>query len=444
MTMAAINARRPVRTARLSGARSLPLFLLPLLTLLSCSTATVADAVRINGQIFGTSYHIQAVSAREIDVPSLSTAISHRLDEIDRRMSTYRDDSDVSRFNRAETGAWFPVDEETAAVVSLAQSVSRETAGCFDITVGPAVRLWNFGAGAVKRFQPPNEQQIAETLTIVGFEKLDVQLAPPALRKSVSGLQIDLSAIAKGHAVDAVSRLLEDHEISGYLVEIGGEVRAFGVNHDGSAWRIGLEAAQPDARRVDAVVSLDREALATSGDYRNFFEFEGRTYSHTIDPSTASPVDHHLAAVTVIADSCARADALATAILVMGPERGLAWAASQNVKAMLLSRSPNDAPNGAVHRETVNFPEFDVVTPTQAATTASSFLRLMAVAVVVFGIAFLAMSLGTIIANRRLKGSCGGLAGMRDEHGQTLCDMCTKPSPECSGDPDERRSESVS
>ena len=189
------------------------------------------------------------------------------------------------------------------------------------------------------------------------------------------------------------------------------------------------------SREVDAVVSLANEALATSGDYRSFFEHNGQTYSHTIDPTTVRPVDHQLASVSVTAESCARADAFATAILVMGPEKGLAWAESNQVRAMLITRTADGSLSRAT---TAEFPDLELQQPSPQTTKASgnNFAQLVVAATVVFGIAILAMSVGTIIANRRLQGSCGGIAGLKDSGGKTICDMCTKPSPECSGNPE--------
>ena len=398
-----------------------------------------AESIKLSGRIFGTTYNISARPADQnegLDRERVQTDVEARLNEIDRLMSTYRDDSDVSRFNAAAAGTWFSVDAETVRVVALSQQISNWTDGAFDVTVAPAVRLWNFGSGSSDTFSLPSPAEIAATQSIVGGAKLEVRSDPPALRKLVEGLEVDLSAIAKGYAVDEVCQLLES--VDHYMVEIGGEVRVKGSNRDGSPWRIGIELPVKGKRRMDAIVSLDNMALATSGDYRNFFEHEGVSYSHTIDPKTCRPVEHQLASVTVLAETCAQADAWATAISVMGPEVGYRWAESNGVPAMMMTRA-ND---GFKRQTTSTFPTPNIQ-PSEDKMDASdahansNFLQLFLVTAVVFGIAILAMSLGTIIANRRLQGSCGGIAGLKDTEGKTMCELCTKPSPECSGSPDE-------
>lgn len=392
------------------------------------------DSVRINGRIFGTTYNISA-RGDSLDKEALSKAIENRLNEIDARMSNWRNDSDVSRFSVADPNAWFAVEKETAQVVAAAKNMSIETDGAFDVTVAPLVRLWNFGAGAAGSFTPPTPEQIAEVLSQVGHQHLDIQLDPPALRKRVAGLELDLSAIAKGYAVDQVGALLLNRQVDHFMVEIGGEVLCHGTNRDGSSWRIGLEAPDRNERRVDSIISLSNEGLATSGDYRNFFDHNGITYSHTISPQTGKPVEHNLAAVTVISDQCMLADAMATAILSMGPQAGLDWAKDHNVKAMLIQRT-NDQP---VRSMTSDFPTPNIQPSTASNNPSSDFLRMFLITVAIFGIAIIAMAVGTIVSNRRLQGSCGGMAGLSDEQGRTICDMCTRPSSECSGNPEADR-----
>lgn len=393
--------------------------------------AAHADFVTLSGPIFGTSYMVKVGAVETIDSNSLDSKIQSRLGEIDSRMSTYRDDSEVSRFSQAAASVWFPVSPETARLVQRANAISQETDGAFDITIGPVLALWKFGARQTDGgFQPPQGELIENALAKVGYEKLDVRLDPPALKKSVDGVEIDLSAIAKGYAVDSICELLAGFEH--YMVEIGGEIRLRGARQDGTPWRIGLEAPTRDDRRVDSIVELDNTAMATSGDYRNFHVHDGVTYSHTIDPATGSPVKHKLASVTVLASDCATADALATAISVMGPERGVAWAEENSVKALLVSRDGDEL----VRSSTSGFPAVTQSEPAASGRESTGgFFGMFIVTAVVFGIAVLAMSIGTILANRRLQGSCGGMAGLQDSGGKTICDMCTKPSTECSGDP---------
>lgn len=400
------------------------------------SSATLAASSGVQGKIFGTSYTVK-VRSDGLDIDELDAMIRTRLEEIDQRMSTWRENSEISRFNQAGANVWTPVHAETASVVQLSKAISVETEGAFDVTVGPLVGLWNFGPGDRSQFKRPTDELVAATLSRVGHENLKVQLNPPALHKTVAGLEVDLSAVAKGYAVDQIGELLDKAEISNYMVEIGGEVRVRGTNDDGTAWRIGLESPERDARRVASIVSLRDQSLATSGDYRNYFEHDGVFFSHTIDPRTGRPVSHTLASVTVVAKDCARADALATALLVMGPEAGLAWAEQHSVQALLGTRSQDGMVSQA---STASFPAFgevnEAVTNSSTKSATSQFFSLFVATAIVFGIAIVAMSIGTIVANRRLQGSCGGMAGMSDAEGKTICDMCTRPSKECTGDPD--------
>ncbi len=401
----------------------------------SCLAATATT----RGSIFGTTYSLHVCSSQPtIAIASLDAAVNQRLAEIDRRMSTWRDDSDVSRFNQAAENVWVPVHQETAIVTELAKAISEDSNGMFDPTVGPLVGLWHFGASAATSFTAPDDQQVAATLLRIGCNKLRVRTDPPALMKTVAGVEIDLSAIAKGYAVDAVAKLLTEAAFDDFMIEIGGEVRAHGANQNGAPWRIGIEAPDPGQRRIDSVVALTNASLATSGDYRNFHEHSGSTFSHTIDPKTGYPVQHRLAAVTVIADACAQADALATAILTMGPEAGRKWAEARDIKAMFLLRS---AEGRVTRTQTTGFPALLAVTidgqkRQRGDSTFRKGLAILIATAVIFGIAFLAMSVGTLLSNRPLQGSCGGLAGMSDSDGKTLCQLCTRPSSDCTGLPD--------
>ncbi|MEJ2603460.1 MAG: FAD:protein FMN transferase, partial [Gammaproteobacteria bacterium] len=253
-------------------------------------------------------------------------------------MSTWREDSEVSRFNAADGAEWFPVSEDTAALVAMANAVSRMSAGAFDITVGPVVDLWGFGPGEV-RVVPPDQSEIEAALARVGYEAVESRDEPPALRKAGATVAVDLSAIAKGHAVDRVAAVLDQAGMPDYLVEVGGEVRVKGRNRFGDPWTVAIEDPLAAGREVHRVLNVTDTAIATSGDYRNFFRYEGKRYSHTIDPRTGWPVSHELVSVTVLDDSAALADALATALLVLGPEAGGELAGRAEVAAYFIVRS---------------------------------------------------------------------------------------------------------
>lgn len=286
----------------------------------------------------GTTFTVKLIEPTEsVDRNELGRLISDRLDEIEQRFSTYRPSSELSLVNDALTTDWIPVSAELCAVVDDALSISRRTNGAFDITVGPLVLLWGFGPGS-EQTAPPGEEQVAEARSSVGYEKIDADCSRPAVRKALPGVQMDLSAFVKGYAVDEVALLLNDHGVGNYLAEIGGELRVAGHNSLAGPWAIAVEKPDVGSRSVQSIVHISDKGMATSGDYRNFFEHDGVRYSHTIDPATGRPVTHNAAAVTVVSDTSAEADALATALLVMGPDDGMRFARESRIAAFFLLR----------------------------------------------------------------------------------------------------------
>jgi thiamine biosynthesis lipoprotein len=316
--------------------------LVALLTpLLACTPAPEHQVLELQGATMGTSYSIQVVDLPSgVDPNALRDRITKELDRVNALMSTYRESSELSGFNRSRSTDWIPVSPELATLVKEAIWTSEVSDGAFDTTVGPLVNLWGFGPGK-RTDTAPTDDRIAQARAHVGYHKLSVRQEPPALRKSDPDLYLDLSAIAKGYGVDRVAELLEKTGITDYLVEIGGELRGHGHNGRGQPWRIAVERPDPGVREVERVVELRGGAMATSGDYRNFFEQGGKLYSHTIDPTTGRPVTHDLASVTVLAPRTAKADALATALLVLGPKAGPALAESLGIPALFILRTPD-------------------------------------------------------------------------------------------------------
>jgi thiamine biosynthesis lipoprotein len=286
--------------------------------------------------------------------PTLGAALQSAFDAVDERMSIYRPQSELSQFNRAGRGS-FAVSDELALVLAAAGETSAWSAGAFDATVAPLVEEWGFGARGVR--EVPAAARIADGRRRVDWRALTVDRARGQASKALGGLQVDLGGIAKGYGVDRAAAALEARGVWHYMVEAGGEVRTRGVNAQGQPWRIGIE--QPDAlpQRARWAVPLSDGAMATSGDYRNYFVEEGRRYSHEIDPVAGAPVRHGLASVTVVADDCMRADAMATALIVLGPERGRALAESTGIAAQFIQRGPD----GSLH---------DAMTPAFAALRA--------------------------------------------------------------------------
>ena len=227
---------------------------------------------------------------------ALRELIETELELVDRLMSTYREDSELSRFNRHADVTPFVVSDATFEVLAEAERISTWTDGAFDITVGPLVEAWGFGAAPAA--QPPSDDELEGLRQRIGFATLRLDAAALTVRKTELRVEGDLSAIAKGYAVDRVAEALEAAGFPRYMVEVGGEVRAGGLNAEAAPWRIAIE--QPDAASFQSIVPLTDAAMATSGDYRSFYEWEGRRISHTIDPRTGRPVEHALASVTVV------------------------------------------------------------------------------------------------------------------------------------------------
>jgi thiamine biosynthesis lipoprotein len=290
--------------------------------------AAVCDAKRehfIEGGTMGTTYHITVVTGSFQSVAGLKEKIDFRLKEINHSMSTYQKDSEISRFNRfSVAGQKFKISSDFFQVMEAGQTIYRLSDGAWDATVNPLLELWGFGPGKPLNRVPP-QNEIAALLPDVGFSNIEI-LPPDYLMKKRAAVTIDLSSIAKGYGVDQVARLLDEFGFADYLVEIGGEVYAAGVRPDRKAWRVGIN--QPNSRAgtedVYAAVDLGNQAMATSGDYRNFYRSGDRTYSHIIDPHTGFPVHNGVVSTSVIADNCTFADGLATALMVLGPEKGVA------------------------------------------------------------------------------------------------------------------------
>jgi len=290
----------------------------------------------LTGSTMGTTYTVKVV-LRDGDegADRLAVMIENVLDRVDNTMSTYIDSSELMLFNRHGAGD-FQVSPDMLEVVGEAQRVARLSGGAFDITVGPLVDAWGFGPrGAV---DPPSDEMIGELLSTTGFEHISVDQGQGVLTKGSAEVEIDLSAIAKGFAVDRVARALIDDGRGDFMVEVGGEVRAKGRNAENIIWRIGIERPEDGGRSVYTVVPLSDMALATSGDYRNYTIRDGVRYSHTIDPRIGRPIAHNLASVSVIHASCMTADALATALEVLGPEQGMALAERHGIPALFLVR----------------------------------------------------------------------------------------------------------
>ena len=283
--------------------------------------------IKLTGATMGTAWNVTAIVEPDSDIEQahLQQGIEALLEQVNASMSTYRTDSEISRFNAAPVNEWFDVSTDFYIVLSAAMAISWQSDGAFDVTVGPLVNLWGFGpAGVVP--EPPVEQVIIDTLERVGQDNLRVDGEASRIRK-LTELYLDFSSIAKGFAVDEIARWLGGEGVENFLVEVGGEMRVAGLSGRGDAWRVAIE--QPDSERMDIAraIRLPNVGVATSGDYRNYFEVDGVRYSHSIDPRTGYPVAHELVSVTVVHPSTMMADGWATALTVLGGQR--AWEVAQ-------------------------------------------------------------------------------------------------------------------
>ena len=282
----------------------------------------------VDGQTMGTTYRVLARCPENLDVDRIDAVLA----SVNASMSNWDKDSEISRFNASPVGEWTTLSPPLAEVMRTALKLSAMSDGAFDVSVGALVDVWGFGPARGRTF--PNDIEVKAALARTGFRHLE--LDGNRLRKTLD-VTIDLSALAKGYGVDAVATTVAEQGCTDYLVEIGGEIRVRGKNLQGRPWQLGIE--MPDGSgSAHRVVASNEGSIATSGDYRNFFERDGKRYSHTIDPRLGTPVTHVLASVSVVHASAMWADGYATLIAVLGPEAGLEFAKSKDLAAYLLVR----------------------------------------------------------------------------------------------------------
>lgn len=291
--------------------------------------------VHLTGPTMGTTYNIKYWSESELVPAEIQTKVDAELVYINKLMSTYDPTSELSLLNQTKGTEPFPLSAATLKVMKEAVNIAGLSNGYLDITVGPLVNLWGFGPKA-KPEVIPSDAEIAETKKLVGFDKL--VLTETSVARLHPDMYIDLSTVAKGYGVDRVAEIMESFGISDYLVEIGGEMRVAGNKSNGQQWRIAIEKPVTTERAVQEVISVGNNAIATSGDYRNYYEENGLRYSHLIDPKTGKPIQHNLVSVTVVHPSCLSADGFATAIAVMGKEAGLNMALQNGLAVLLITR----------------------------------------------------------------------------------------------------------
>lgn len=295
------------------------------------------EQVHLSGPTMGTSYNIKYITGDEFpESKDIHTEVDRLLEEVNDQMSTYRPDSELSRFNQYQGNDEFPVSEETAIVVKEAIRLNGLTQGALDVTVGPLVNLWGFGPEARPEVVPTDEELSARKAKI-GIHHLSA--TKTTLTKDMPNLYVDLSTIAKGWGVDVVADYIESLGIHNYMVEVGGEIRLKGLNREGVAWRIAIEKPSIDERTIQEIIEPGDMAVATSGDYRNYFERDGVRYSHIINPETGKPINHKVVSVTVLAPSSMTADGLSTGLMVLGEDKGMAIANQHDIPVLMVVKT---------------------------------------------------------------------------------------------------------
>ncbi|GAB3667122.1 FAD:protein FMN transferase [Ramlibacter alkalitolerans] len=306
----------------------------------ACGGASIVSSVpsaRFEGFSMGSAWRV-SLAGRQLTEALRRTAedaVAAALAAVDSAMSTHKPQSELSRFNAHAGTTPFALSRDTLQVFALAQQASAATQGAFDVTVAPAVDAWGFGPARTPRLPGDSERRALERN--VGWHLLQVDADSGTVAKQRAQVRADLSGIAKGYAVDRAAQALEALGIAHYLVDAGGEVRTRGLNARGTPWQIAIEQPEAGARRPRYVLPLSGLAVATSGDYRNFFERDGQRYSHEIDPATGRPIANRLTSVSVAASRGAWADALGK-LIVLGPERGYALAVEQRIAAYFIVR----------------------------------------------------------------------------------------------------------
>lgn len=304
----------------------------------SCSEKTPA-LVHLSGNTMGTQYNVKYVPPTSLSPEVLQQEIDSVLLHVNKLMSTYDPNSELSLFNKTESTEHYSLSSETLLVMQEAFRIGHLSGGVLDVTLDPIISLWGFGdQGRPNRV--PSEDQIKEAQAKSGIDK--VLLDETGATKLNPDLSINLSTIAKGYGVDVVGELLLAKGIENFLVEIGGETLAHGKKNNDVAWRIAIEKPVSNERAVQRILSIENKALATSGDYRIYFEENGVRYSHLINPKTGKPISHNLVSVSVISDTCMTADGLATALNVMGHEKGLFLANNEGIAALFMIKEGNE------------------------------------------------------------------------------------------------------
>ncbi|WP_117235202.1 FAD:protein FMN transferase [Vibrio maerlii] len=306
-----------------------------LLVLAGCEKPV--EQIHLSGPTMGTTYNVKYIAEEgQPSAEDLQLEIDRLLEEVNDQMSTYRKDSELSRFNQTQNSEPFVVSPQTAIVVQEAIRLNGLTLGALDVTVGPLVNLWGFGPEARPEVVP-TEEELAARKANIGIRHLSVD--GNTLTKDIPNLYVDLSTIAKGWGVDVVADYIQSQGVTNYMVEVGGEMRLKGLNREGVKWRIAIEKPSVEERAIQDIIEPGDMAVATSGDYRNYFERDGIRYSHIINPNTGKPISNKVVSVTVVDKSSMTADGLATGLMVLGEELGMQVAEQHNIPVFMIVKT---------------------------------------------------------------------------------------------------------
>ncbi len=320
--------------------------------------ATTAQPTVLQGAGLGATWSVKLAVSPALSAEEIKAGVQQRVDEVARQLSRWDAQSSLSTLNASTTQDWQTLPPALFGALSYALHLAEETGGAYDPTVAPLVDAWGFGT-AGRRFEPPTAEAIREARARVGWSKVTLDRAADRVRRP-AGVQVDLSSMTHGFAADEVASYLRGLGINRYFVDVGSEIRAAGLSHENRPWRVGIERppeeGAPEGAQSDPlhVVPLRDAGIATSGNYRYYFDYNGRRYSHRIDPRTGAPITHPLASVTVIDPQCAHADALATALTVLGPDEGFDYAKRNDIAALFVVRGAQ----GLTERMTPKFASY--------------------------------------------------------------------------------------
>jgi thiamine biosynthesis lipoprotein len=311
------------------------------LALAGCATQRPSTETLLSGQTMGSAWTVKIVGPLPASAEDLRAGVQARFDAVNVALSTYRADSALSRFNSDDSGEWIDIDAELGEVLTYALGLAEDSGGAYDVTVGPLVNLWGFGPDPATR-RVPGAAAIDAARARVGWRKVEVDATRRRARKA-PGVRVDLSSLGKGRGVDRAAEYLDAQGVANYLIDLSGKLRARGHNARSRPWRVAVEAPEPDATSgrpsfEPEVVELIDQSVATAGDYRRFFEIDGKHYSHIVDPRTGWPVTHATVSASAIAADCMQADALATVLMAMAPDDAVALARRRQVAALLIGR----------------------------------------------------------------------------------------------------------